>query len=215
MKTRTAAHWLRIFRACGVQTATASRWAPVFADTIKAGTFSAGEADLVDFLPTILHESAMLEKMKESGNYSADRIRQLGNASGPGTRWRQLGMRANELARNEWKFFEACYGGRLGNGPEGSGDGARYPGRTPIGITGKSNYRWLGDLVGQDLVGLPELAEQPHFALEFCVAWWEGKVPDDKLGNVRAVRKVVNGGYFGLAEVELLAIKAREALAQP
>ncbi|MCY1242306.1 hypothetical protein D9M72_552580 [compost metagenome] len=155
----------------------------------------------------------MLEKMKESGSYSADRIRQLGNMSRPGTRWRWLATRADELARNEWKFFEACYGGRLGNGPEGSGDGAKYPGRTPIGITGKANYRWLGDLVGQDLLGLPELAEQPHFALEFCVTWWEGRVPDDKLGNVREVRKVVNGGYFGLADVERLAAKARSALA--
>ena len=56
-------------------------------------------------------------------------------------------------------------------------------------------------------------AEQPHFALEFCIKWWEGKVPDSKLGDTRAVRKVVNGGYFGLADVEALAAKARAALA--
>lgn len=213
MANRTVADWLRILQACGVRPVTAIRWAPVFTDTIEADTFSAGDKDLADFLPTILHESAMLEKMKESGNYSADRIRDLGDASAPGTRWRALGDRADELANNEARFFEACYGGRLGNGPEGTGDGAKYPGRTPIGITGKDNYRWLSDLVGQDLVGLPELAEQPHFALEFCIRWWEGMVPDAKLGNVRAVRKVVNGGYFGLADVEQLAAKARAALA--
>lgn len=213
MTARTMSDWLRILQACGVRATTAIRWAPVFADTIKADTFSAGDKDLADFLPTILHESAMLEKMKESGSYSAGRIRELGNASKPGTRWRSLVPRADELARNEFKFFEACYGGRMGNGPEGSGDGAKYPGRTPIGITGKDNYRWLGDLVGQDLVGLPELAEQPHFALEFCVMWWEGKVPDSVLGDTRAVRKVVNGGYIGLPEVEELAKKARAALA--
>ncbi|MDQ0082956.1 putative chitinase [Variovorax boronicumulans] len=213
MTTRTVADWLCILQACGVRAPTAIRWAPVFADTIRPNTFSAGDKDLTDFLPTILHESAMLEKMKESGSYSADRIRQLGNASPAGTRWRSLVPRADELARNEVRFFEACYGGRMGNGPEGSGDGAKYPGRTPIGITGKDNYRWLGDLVGQDLVGLPELAEQPHFALEFCIKWWEGKVPDSKLGDTRAVRKVVNGGYFGVADVEALAAKARAALA--
>lgn len=213
MTVRTVSDWLRILQACGVRAPTAMRWAPVFADTIKPGTFSQADADLADFLPTILHESAKLEKMKEDGNYSAKRIRELGNASAPGTRWRAMAARADELAHNEAKFFEACYGSRLGNGPEGSGDGAKYPGRTPIGITGKDNYRWLGDLVGQDLVGLPELAEQPHFALEFCIKWWEGKVPDSKLGNVRAVRKVVNGGYFGLADVEQLAAKARAALA--
>jgi putative chitinase len=213
MTARTVADWLRILQACGVRSATAIRWAPVFADTIKDGMFSAGDKDLADFLPTILHESANLESMKELGNYSADRIRELAAKSAPGTRWRSLGARADELAHNEARFFEACYGGRMGNGPEGSGDGAKYPGRTPIGITGKDNYIWLGDLVGQDLVGLPELAEQPHFALEFCIKWWEGKVPDSKLGDTRAVRKVVNGGYFGLADVEALAAKARAALA--
>ncbi|SDX12000.1 putative chitinase [Variovorax sp. YR634] len=213
MTARTVSDWLRILQECGVRAPVAIRWAPVFADTIKPSTFSAGDNDLADFLPTVLHESDMLEKMKESGSYSADRIRELGNASKPGTRWRSLVPRADELARNEARFFEACYGGRMGNGPEGSGDGAKYPGRTPIGITGKDNYLWLGDLVGQDLVGLPELAEQPHFALEFCIKWWEGKVPDSKLGDTRAVRKVVNGGYFGLADVEALAAKARAALA--
>lgn len=210
---RTISGWLRILQACGVRSITAIKWAAVFADTIKDDTFSAGDADLADFLPTILHESAMLEQMKESGNYSAARIRELGNASAPGSRWRSLVPRAEELAGNERKFFEACYGGRMGNGPEGSGDGAKFPGRTPIGITGRANYQWLGDLVGQDLTVLPELAEQPHFALEFCIEWWEGKVPDRILGDTRAVRKVVNGGYFGIAKVEALAVKARAALA--
>ena len=87
MKTRDTAAWFRVLRASGVRETTANRWAPVFAATIKADTFSKGEADLADFLPTILHESAALEKMKESGYYSVERIRQVGNANPPGSRW--------------------------------------------------------------------------------------------------------------------------------
>ena len=47
----------------GVVTATADRWAAVFADEIKDGSFSKGDADVVDFLPNILHESMMLERI--------------------------------------------------------------------------------------------------------------------------------------------------------
>jgi len=209
---RTASDWVRILRACGVAGDVAIAWSFVFADTIHETTFSKGDVDLLDFLPTVLVESQMLTKLKESGNYSAKRIRELGNASVPGSRWRSLVPRADELAFNERKFFEACYGGRGGNGPEGSGDGARYPGRGLIMLTFKDGYRWQGERSGQDLLQLPELAEQRHFALEFAIDWWEGKVPDQILGDTRKVRKVVNGGSFGLAEVDAIVGKARGAL---
>jgi len=212
MKTRTTGDWLRILQSCGVQPKTAIMWAQVFADTIKPTTFSKGDADLAVFLPTVLHESAMLTRLKESGRYSAARIREIGNDNPPGSRWRSLVARADELAGNEAKFFEACYGGRGGNRPEGSGDGARYPGRGLIMLTFHDGYEWQGNRSGQDLLVLPELAEQPYFALEFAIDWWEGKVPDSVLGDTRKVRKVVNGGAIGLKEVEALAIKARAAL---
>lgn len=213
MTARTVADWLRILQACGVRAPTAIRWAPVFADTIKPDTFSAGDKDLADFLPTILHESAMLEQLVESGNYSADRIRQLGGSAAQNSRWRSLVARADGLARNEAAFFEACYGGRMGNGPEGGGDGALYRGRGLVMLTGRDNYAWQGERSGQDLLGIPDLAAQPHFALQFAIDWWEKKIPDAKLGDARAVRLAVNGGTIGLAEVEALADKARAALA--
>jgi putative chitinase len=209
---KSSPEWERILRESGCLMEVAERWAPVFAVTIKEGTFSAGERELPDFLSTILHESQMLEKMRENGNYSAARIREIGMASKPGTRWRSLVPRALELAYNPPKFFEACYAGRMGNGPEGSGDGRTYPGRGPLGLTGKENYAWVGDLVGQDLVHIPELAAQPHFGLEIAIGWWEGRVPDHCLGDERKVRKVVNGGYFGIEDVEKLCKRVQKAL---
>lgn len=213
MEQRTVTDWHRILLACGIKPAQAIPWSSVFAHTPKLLTFSKGDADLVPFLGNILVESQGLTKLKESGNYSAARIRQLGNASPAGSRWRSLVPRADELAFNERKFFEACYGGRGGNRPEGSGDGARYPGRGLIMLTFADGYRWQGERSGQDLLSLPELAEQPHFALEFAIDWWEGKVSDAILADTTKVRRVVNGGSFGLHEVEVMTARVEKALA--
>lgn len=217
---QTAEDWRRVFMECGVEPDVAVPRASSWAATIREDTFSAGlERELPDFLVTVLHESQMLERLRESGRYSARRIRELATSSGPGTRWRSLLPRAEKLAydplrpETEGAFFEALYGGRMGNGPEGCGDGARYPGRSYIGVTGLDNYRWLTDQMGlNDLVTNPELLEEPTFGLEITVAWWEGKVPDAILGDERKVRKVVNGGYIGLPEVERLVRLVRGVL---
>ena len=213
MFPKTQDEWLKVLLLCGVRGTTANRWAPVFGETITPDSFSAGEKDLADFLPTVLHESGMLERLEEDGRYSAKRIRDLGNASAPGSRWRSLVPRADELAGNPEKFFEAVYGDRLGNGPEGTGDGALYRGRGLIMLTGKANYAWQGKRSGQDLLEVPDLAAQPHFALEFAVSWWEGKVPDVMLGDSAGIRRIVNGGTFGLSEVQALVDRTQGALA--
>lgn len=205
--------WRRLFCELGCEPDVAQARSSSWAATIREDTFSAGlERELPDFLATVLHESQMLERLRENGNYSARRIAQLAVDSGPGTRWRALLPRAHELEGNPDAFFEALYSGRMGNGPEGSGDGARYPGRAYIGMTGKAAYQWMSDRTGQDLLGLPNLAEEPTFALEFTVDWWEGKVPDWVLGDIPRERRIVNGGHIGLPEVERLYNLVRKVL---
>ncbi len=205
--------YAKALKAAGCSAITIAAWVPVFERTIKPTTFSAGPSEFLDFLPTVIHESGRLTMLKEDGWYTAKRIQELGLASLPGTRWRSLITRAYEIEKNPYKFFEACYGGRLGNGPEGSGDGARYPGRGLIQVTGLDNYKWLGSRIGQDLLVSPNLLEFPHYALESAIAWWEGKIPDSILGLQKPIRKVVNGGYYGVAEVEALALNIRKAIA--
>lgn len=212
--TRSPEQWRAVLRAAGVKLSTLEqfRWHEVLADRIRPGVFSKGASELPDFLSTILHESAMLTRTRESGLYSAKRIEELGAASPPGSRWRSLVPRAKDLAMSEPRFFEACYGGRMGNRPEGSGDGAKYPGRSPIGVTGLDNYRHVGQAVGLDLVSAPQIAEQPRAGMDICIAWWEERVPDSCLGDERKVRCVVNGGYFGIEQVEALYVRVKEAL---
>lgn len=204
MLQRTMTDWERLLLACGVKAGTANLWGEIFADEVDERTFSAGAADMADFLPTILVESMHLERMEENLSYSAERIVQVWPSRFPTVN------DARPYARSPEALANKVYGGRMGNNL--LGDGWRYRGRSPIQITGKDNYERVGDLMGQNLVGIPDLLSQPRFALEACIAWWEDVIPDSMLGETTSIRKRVNGGTLGLAEVQALTVKVRRAL---
>lgn len=208
--------WARVLRACGVTAANAALWGQVFADVVRANTFSRDEDDLADFLPNILHESGMLERMEESLNYAADRLVAVFGAHRiTPAQARQFGRINGKQAADQRAIANIVYGGEWGRANLGNvlpGDGWTYRGRSPIQITGRANYERVGDLMGQNLVGLPDLLSQPRFALEACIAWWEDRIPDDMLGETTSVRQRVNGGRLGLEEVRALTVKARAAL---
>ena len=201
---RTAEQWTKILTVCGVKQATAEKWGPVFADEIKDGTFSKGDADLADFLPEILHESFMLQKLEEDLDYSAPRLVAVWPSRFPTV------VDAYPYAHNPCALAEKVYGGRLGN--TRTGDGFAYRGRSPLQITGLANYKFVGALMGQDLVGIPDLLSQPRFALDACIAWWENKIPDSMLGETTRIRQRVNGGTIGLSEVQRLTKLVKGAL---
>lgn len=201
----TPAEWCRILIACHVKPAVAAKWADVFADVVKPGTFSQGDAELDDFLGQVLHESEGLERLTENLNYSAERLTVVWPGRFP------TKAEARPYAKNPEALANRVYGGRMGNTEPG--DGWRYRGRGPIQLTGKDNYARVGDLMGQDLVSLPELMEQPRYALEACIAWWEDKIPDSMLGDPEKITRRVNGGLIGLADRQQLAGLAQDALA--
>lgn len=68
------------------------------------------------FLAQVGHESSQLCNLVENLNYRADRIRQIGQASAVGSRWRSLVLRADELGGKPEHFGDAVYGGHMGNG---------------------------------------------------------------------------------------------------
>src|SRR5262249_5994763 len=76
------------------------------------------------------------------------------------------------------------------------GDGAKYPGRGPIQVTGKNNYRECGKSPGLDLVNHPELLEQPAIAFRGSAWFWKshGINPVADKGDFKQVTRIINGG---------------------
>lgn len=202
---RTAAQWCQILMECHVHAEVAGLWGNVFADVVQPGSFNKGDADLTDFLGQVLHESQGLSRLVENLDYSAERLSVVWPTRFP-NRYAAL-----PYAHNPQLLANQVYARRMGN--RGPDDGWNYRGRGIIMITGRENYRTTGDLMGQDLIGLPGLLEQPRFALEACIAWWEDRIPDSMLGDPEKVCKRVNGGLVGLADREQLTALAGSALA--
>src|SRR5688572_2510090 len=126
-------------------------FAPDVADApLRHAGLLAGRLRLEHFLAQILHESGGLRLTMESLSYSASRIREIGTAAPPNSRWRSLVPFAGELAHNPRAFANAVYGGRMGN--TDVNDGFKYCGRGPLQLTGKGAYKVISDRLGVDFV---------------------------------------------------------------
>lgn len=161
------------------------------------------------FLAQIAHESGQLKILRESFKYSAARLLQV------------FPKYFNESLAKQYEYkperiASRVYGGRLGNGPESTGDGFKYKGRGPIQITGKTNYT----AVSQDLFGDNRLVDNPdmlmlHDVGALSAAWfWNRRdlnthADDD---NIEAVTKLINGGHHGLDDRKKFYERARIAL---
>jgi putative chitinase len=95
------------------------------------------------------------------------------------------------------------YANRLGNGNEASGDGWKYRGSGYKQLTGRSNYRTIGQLVGIDIEANPDLAREPEAAAKVAFKFWDVNQcsPLADRGDVEGVTAKVNGpAKVGLAE---------------
>lgn len=95
------------------------------------------------------------------------------------------------------------YEGRADLGNTEPGDGARFPGRGYIQLTGRHNYQKYGERINVDLVDQPERANDPRIAaqlLAMFIADREHKILDAlQAQQWAAARKMVNGGTHGLS----------------
>ena len=96
----------------------------------------------------------------------------------------------------------AKYEGRSDLGNVQKGDGPRYKGRGIFQLTGRANYQRLGQRLGLDLIGKPELAAEPVTSLEIACLYWSdrkiGPMADDD--DLYRVTRAINGGTNGLAD---------------
>lgn len=105
---------------------------------------------------------------------------------------------------------ELMYGSRMGNNQPG--DGFKYHGRAYMQLTGKDNYRDIGERIGVDLLSHPELAAAPEYVAKIAVEFWKTNVPHQAREDVRAATLAINNGLNGIAERQNLYRDLNEQL---
>jgi putative chitinase len=151
---------------------------------------------LAHFLAQCGHESGGFRVTSENLNYSAQGLKNIF------PKYFKTVL-AENYARNPQKIANLVYGNRMGNGPEGSGDGYRYRGRGYIQLTGKDNYTAFGKAINEDIAGNPDLVQTKYPLLSAAWFFYRNclkKCVDASDATVTAVTKCVNGGTIGLAD---------------
>jgi putative chitinase len=148
------------------------------------------------FLAQTAHESGGYKAIKENLNYRAETLMKV---------WPRLFPNmdiANQYAHKPEAIANRAYGGRMGNGPEDSGDGYKFCGRGLIQLTGKDNYTRYAQSTEQSL----DEASEHLTTFEGCVqsaAWfWEANNLNQwaDSGDMKTLTKRINGGDLGLAD---------------
>jgi len=154
---------------------------------------------LAHFLAQCGHESGGFRLTKENLNYSAKGLNGIFKKYFPTLE------SALPYERKPEKIANKVYGGRMGNGPEASGDGAKFCGRGYIQLTGKDNYTAFGKSIGEDVCANPQVVAEKYALLS--AAWFFNKNGLHKMADggatdavVTSITKRVNGGTIGLAD---------------
>jgi putative chitinase len=106
-----------------------------------------------------------------------------------------------------------AYEGRKDLGNTQPGDGVRYKGRGVIQLTGRANYRALGDYLGINLEAQPDLAAMPYVAYQVAAHYWLDRNinADADRDDLEAVTRAINGGTNGIKSRAALLAKAKAA----
>lgn len=109
-----------------------------------------------------------------------------------------------------------AYEGRADLGNTEPGDGKRYKGRGLIQLTGRANYRSLGEKLRRDLEDDPEQAEEPALSLVIACEYWTGRRINEHADrdDLIAVTWAVNGGLNGLEDRMAYLVKAKAEIAR-
>jgi putative chitinase len=150
------------------------------------------------FFAQTAHESGNFKTFSENLNYSAKGLRNIFG------KYFKTDMQAQMYARQPQRIANRVYANRMGNGPEGSGDGWKFRGRGALQLTGKDNYQAFANYVGR-----PDVMDNPDLvATELCfesALWFFDKnklwsICDKGVNDaaILALTKRINGGTHGL-----------------
>jgi len=148
------------------------------------------------FMAQCAHESGNFRALKENLNYKAASLRRTFSKYFPNDEI------AAAYANKPEKIANRVYGGRMGNGPEESGDGYKYCGRGLIQLTGKQNYQNFADSIETPVEDIPEYLATFEGAVQSACWFWESNNLNqwaDK-GDILTLTKRINGGTIGLED---------------
>lgn len=152
-----------------------------------------GQKRVACFLAQVGHESAGLTARLENLNYSAAGLL----ATFPKY---FTPAQASAYARQPERIANRVYANRMGNGPEASGDGWRYRGKSLIQVTGKANHqafaKWMSMTLDDATAYLATLEGSVMGAVWFWSANGLNALAD--ADRITDMTKVINGGTIGL-----------------
>jgi putative chitinase len=148
------------------------------------------------FIAQCAHESGGFRAIKENLNYKAESLMRVWPRYFPDM------TTANRYAHNQEMIANRAYGGRMGNGPEESGDGAKFCGRGLIQLTGRSNYQAFADSLEMSIDDVPEYLATFEGAVQSACWFWENNNLNQwaDAGDILTLTKKINGGTLGLAD---------------
>ena len=160
------------------------------------------EKSQANILANVEEESGFKPRSEDLGRYSGKTLFRLYGPPGVAGGQPEKGKNkvrfntlneANELvSKGAEAVGDVIYGGRMGN--NSPGDGFKYRGRGFIQITGKDMYKQIGAAIGEDLIGNPDLANDPRVAARIVPAFFKLKLNKRKpkdLENIDVVNEMV------------------------
>jgi putative chitinase len=151
------------------------------------------------FVAQCAHESGGFRILKENLNYKAASLRKVFPKYFPDD---QIAQRYASQPNKQEVIANRVYGGRMGNGPEESGDGFRYCGRGLIQLTGKNNYEAFAMSIETPVEEIPDYLATFEGAAQSACWFWEtnnlNKWADT--GDIKELTRRINGGFIGLED---------------
>ena len=151
------------------------------------------------FIAQCAHESGNFRMLKENLNYKAATLRKIFPKYFPSD---EIAAQFAAMPNRQEAIANRVYGGRMGNGPEATGDGWRFCGRGLIQLTGRNNYQAFADSIETDINDIPEYLATFEGAVQSACWFWEtnslNKWADS--GDILTLTKRINGGTIGLED---------------
>lgn len=214
----------RLAAATGCRLEASRIFAGPLSDACTLWGMIANPARVAAFVAQVAYESAKFTTFVENLNYStADQLCRMWPTRFrlPADEFERLLERFQDGKRNPYRYTyqserlgEYVYGGRLGNGPEGTGDGYKHRGYGGIQLTGLDNHMEYGVLMGFDAARFPQIIAEPAHAMNSAGYFWQKHGLNElaDIGDHLEITRKITGALTGWQVPDKYALSDRSEL---